>query len=1099
MTDESSAAPELPAALQKKLAAAGVTDEAGLRAALEADPELAAEFAEFFQTHEEALQAASMLNLLTAFARADSEEALVDLWRSVPAGAEEPLMQAVEELIGQAEQADETETAAALRTRLDAFRQVHERAQVGNQLLPMDRAVMAFIQAPDEATAEAIFNQQRTFLQPYRAQEILDVLVAELTTELPAEMQARFQERQALLRRLRGAAPQPEEPPPPRPTQHIAGDLHQAGRDQYINSAHAEAGGTATVINNTFIQSLERRWTPPALPTRSGDTVRRAGKLEEIRQVLAQRGAAAVTGESVKLAPSVQLAPTVGVRGMAGVGKTVLAREAANELAADYSDGVLWQEIGPEFISPEQARPILREWAGYAVNFSGLEENLQQIFQSQPNAVRALLNEHPRLLVVLDNVWNLAAIRPLRDALPSGAHLIITTRSREVARTLGGGEVQVGGLTQAEALALCRARLGWEPDARKGEDAWLFTLLEKLERHALGLSVALGALRRAGESLGEWRAEAERLLAAMEQGDLRDLYEGHIYGDPDAVEQNVQRVLLFSYQALRAEEQRVFRSLGAFAPDAPFTQAMAAQVWGNEPDAARRSLRILADGELVQRPVTEETPDGEGIPPAPPSAPDPAWRQHGLLRSLALGLLRRAGETDQTAAAHARAYAQAMQAAEDEQRYYQMLPALPQLDHAFDWALANDLSLALNVAANCANLHKQFGLVRQAGIWSEKLLAAAQARREDAATLARAWGHRATLLSAIAALPDEDRGERLLQALDAYDQALIYRTLEAAPLAYAMTQGNLANLYAELAELPGQEVHARQRESVRAVITALHFFVRTNHAPYIAQAQRLALGLRRRFGAEQFVQLWQELAPGEMPAWLLEEEAEEEVNPLAALIQAFVQVQSDEEMIAFWQRVPAEMEEPFIQAVETLIVQANEAGEEEIATVLGGRLSSFQIVRQGAAASMSAGQALQPLLEAYQARLQEADRENPRIAAWQAVVAAGEALLAQADEPSPFGELFARVRDQLAVDYNTLGNAHDHGGDPAAALAAFERAIALQPGFAMWQRNRADALIDLGRLDDAAAAIAHARALEPDAPRLAELDAALRQARGGSG
>ncbi|MCB9137396.1 MAG: hypothetical protein H6642_03515, partial [Caldilineaceae bacterium] len=886
MTDESSAAPELPAALQKKLAAAGVTDEAGLRAALEADPELAAEFAEFFQP------------------------------------------------------------------------------QAANQ-------------------------------------------------------------------RLRGAAPQPQETPP-RPTHHIAGDLHQAGRDQYTKSAHAETGGTATVINNTFIQSLERRWTPPALPTRSGDTVRRAGKLEEIRQVLAQRGAAAVTGESVKLAPSVQLAPTVGVRGMAGVGKTVLAREAANELAADYSDGVLWQEIGPEFTSPEQAQFILRRWASYATNFFGLEENLQQIFRFEPGAVRALLNEHPRLLVVLDNVWNLPAIRPLRDALPSGAHLIITTRSREVARALGGGEVQVGGLTQAEALALCRARLGWEPDARKGEDAWLFTLLEKLERHALGLSVALGALRRAGESLAEWRAEAERLLAAMEQGDLRDLYEGDIYGDPDAVEQNVQMVLLFSYQALRAEEQRAFRSLGAFAPDAPFTQAMAAQVWGDEPDAARRSLRILADGELVQRPVTEETPDGEGIPPAPSLAPalDQAWRQHGLLRSLALGLLRRAGETDQAAAAHARAYNRAMQAADDEQRYYQMLPALPQLDHAFDWALANDLSLALNVAANCANLHKQFGLVRQAGIWSEKLLAAAQARREDAATLARAWGHRAnrlseiatlpgedrgerllqaldaydqalrfytpeaaplayamtqnnraTLLSEIATLPGEDRGERLLQALDAYDQALIYRTPEAAPLAYAATQGNLANLYAELAELPGQEVHARQRESVRAVITALHFFVRTNHAPYIAQAQRLALGLRRRFGAEQFVQLWQELAPGEMPAWLLEEEVEEEVNPLAALIQAFVQVQSDEEMIAFWQRVPAEMEEPFIQAIEALIVQANEAGEEEIATVLGERLAGFQAIRQRAAASTAAGQALLPLLEAYQACLQEADRENPRIAA----------------------------------------------------------------------------------------------------------------------
>jgi tetratricopeptide (TPR) repeat protein len=76
-----------------------------------------------------------------------------------------------------------------------------------------------------------------------------------------------------------------------------------------------------------------------------------------------------------------------------------------------------------------------------------------------------------------------------------------------------------------------------------------------------------------------------------------------------------------------------------------------------------------------------------------------------------------------------------------------------------------------------------------------------------------------------------------------------------------------------------------------------------------------------------------------------------------------------------------------------------------------------------------------------------------------------------------------------------LGIAHEAAKDLDATLTAFDRAIALQPETAMWRRNRAGTLIDLGRLDDATDEIAAARALEPDAPRLAELDQALQQAR----
>ena len=91
-------------------------------------------------------------------------------------------------------------------------------------------------------------------------------------------------------------------------------------------------------------------------------------------------------------------------------------------------------------------------------------------------------------------------------------------------------------------------------------------------------------------------------------------------------------------------------------------------------------------------------------------------------------------------------------------------------------------------------------------------------------------------------------------------------------------------------------------------------------------------------------------------------------------------------------------------------------------------------------------------------------------------------------------DLPAQLIADLAHVYNQWGNALDNARDAAAALAAYERAVALQPDEAMWRRNVTGVLIDLGRLDEAAAARAAAQALEPEAARLPELAAQLAEA-----
>jgi hypothetical protein len=323
----------LPDDLQARLAAAGVTDEAGLQAALAADPALAADLQAYVQSIEDRPDAEA---LFAAFAKVKDSDEMLEFWRSVPAGMEEPFIQAVEDLIASIAAAGQEDVAADLRARLDSFRQVHQNLQQAQEMPPTTRAVIAFVQAEDGAAAEALFAQQRHLLQPYEAQQTMQMLLDQAPDDTPAEIFERLTTRATLLLRLRGAAPTSAQPATPDPqfasgnsqfatsNSQLHGDLYQAGRDQHLFSAHAEGGGAATVVNNFYVQNLERRWSPPTLAALKRDLVPRHEEMQAIRDELARRGNVAVTG---------QAAQALAVQGMAGVGKTVLA-QLEEEMAA---------------------------------------------------------------------------------------------------------------------------------------------------------------------------------------------------------------------------------------------------------------------------------------------------------------------------------------------------------------------------------------------------------------------------------------------------------------------------------------------------------------------------------------------------------------------------------------------------------------------------------------------------------------------------------------------------------------------------------------------------------------------------------------------
>ena len=64
-------------------------------------------------------------------------------------------------------------------------------------------------------------------------------------------------------------------------------------------------------------------------------------------------------------------------------------------------------------------------------------------------------------------------------------------------------------------------------------------------------------------------------------------------------------------------------------------------------------------------------------------------------------------------------------------------------------------------------------------------------------------------------------------------------------------------------------------------------------------------------------------------------------------------------------------------------------------------------------------------------------------------------------------------------------------GRLAEALPHYLRVTEIDPGFAEAWFGRADALVRLGRLEEARAWLAEARAVHPDRPELERLEAAL--------
>jgi hypothetical protein len=321
---------------------------------------------------------------------------------------------------------------------------------------------------------------------------------------------------------------------------------------------------------------------PPAPPRHF---VGRAAQMKELRQMLGGGGTAVISGAVAKLV------------GMGGLGKTALAAYAAQELAAEFPDGVLWAEL-----HRSTTDDILTAIAGfYHLDLSRCPDRA-----TKAAAVRGVL-EKKRALLVLDNAQHNDRLEPFQMGAWARCAVLVTTRRDDLAALRHAQRVGLPLLSEGEALDLLRGIAG--PERVEAEPEVAREILEMVGYLPLAVDIVASRLRDRPEwSLGE----TQRRLADSSRR-MEELEIGEDYG--------VRLSFDMSYHLLKPEAQRFFARMGAFGGvDFDVTAAAAvAQVEEREAERTLERLRHLA------LPSPAAAPAATPCTPCCATMPAPTW------------------------------------------------------------------------------------------------------------------------------------------------------------------------------------------------------------------------------------------------------------------------------------------------------------------------------------------------------------------------------------------------------------------------------------------------------------------------------------------
>jgi hypothetical protein len=288
-------------------------------------------------------------------------------------------------------------------------------------------------------------------------------------------------------------------------------------------------------------------------------------------------------------APDKTVALTTALRGAGGYGKTTLANALCRDpdVRFEFSDGILRAEVGKERndiiglisdliekLDPEGKRP------GFADVVTA-------------SAHLGELMGESRMLLVIDDVWREAQLRPFLRGGPNCVRLV-TTRLPHVLQAIPHTEVPIDEMRAAEAASLISANLPGAAAAR------LAALADRLGNWAQMLAITNGWLRdRVGRG--------ERLADAIARFERRLEKDGPFVFDPkDETQRNraVRLCIAASVEDLDATEAARFGELAVLPEDEDVplraVEALWAETGGVEEDETDDLVRRLDALSLLQ-------------------------------------------------------------------------------------------------------------------------------------------------------------------------------------------------------------------------------------------------------------------------------------------------------------------------------------------------------------------------------------------------------------------------------------------------------------------------------------------------------------------
>lgn len=273
------------------------------------------------------------------------------------------------------------------------------------------------------------------------------------------------------------------------------------------------------------------------------------------------------------------------VVGLPGAGKSSLARMISSNTTRYQA--VLWHTFGAHD-DAQHDTDIYTKWLCCLLQCAMLPRKIL------PNAatLQKQFARFPRRLVIFDDVHSAQQLRTFLAALPTGTHVLVTTRSISVAHDLHWNMMQIGAMTTHDAQALLAHQLATALDNVR-QWPWVDDMIRAVDGHPLALKLIAQRLRMLSPHAVKWADFVQPILQGIPQQAFSD-FALH----PD-IASGFVTLFAANYHTLNTLERPILHSIAICDPDHPVSTRLLMAMWHLNEDQITMTMHDLSEKLFV--------------------------------------------------------------------------------------------------------------------------------------------------------------------------------------------------------------------------------------------------------------------------------------------------------------------------------------------------------------------------------------------------------------------------------------------------------------------------------------------------------------------